>query len=113
MNETMAYCGLICEECPAFIATRNEDMEALAKLAVEWGDEGDAFTAEDMMCDGCTARGRIFTWCRECELRNCAPKRGVATCAHCPDYEGCDKLQRLFAMGEIGAATRARLEALR
>jgi hypothetical protein len=113
MEKMLAYCGLICDECPAFTATRENDLETLAKLGEAWSGDDPAFAPEEMLCDGClVADGRIFTWCRECELRNCAMERGVATCAHCPDY-GCDKLQRVFAMPEIGLETKKRLEELR
>ncbi len=38
MEEMVAYCGIVCTECPAYIATQNDDMGAL-KL-----------TAEDPLC---------------------------------------------------------------
>ena len=113
MAQMMSYCGLICDECPAFIATQNDDIAALAALAVEWSGGGPAFAPEDMRCDGClVVDGRLFKWCHECEMRTCASERGVTTCAHCSDY-GCDILQQVFAMGEMGAQTKVRLDALR
>ncbi|MBN1486801.1 MAG: DUF3795 domain-containing protein [Anaerolineae bacterium] len=113
MDKMVAYCGLVCTECPAFMGTQNNDMEALAVLAVEWSAGGPAFAPEDMLCDGCLATdGRLFKWCQECELRSCASERGVATCAHCPDY-GCGKLQKVFAMGEMGQIIKQQLDAIR
>ena len=113
MEKMMSYCGLICDECPAFVATQENDMEALARLGEAWSGNGPAFSPEEMRCDGCLiADGRLFTWCNTCELRTCAMERGVATCAHCSDY-GCEKLQQVFNMPGIGAETKERLEALR
>jgi len=38
MNETMiAKCGLVCNECDAYIATQNNDLAALQKMS-ERGD---------------------------------------------------------------------------
>lgn len=92
-EQIIAYCGLVCTECPAFIATRTKDTDKLAALALEWyGQAGDAKTC---VCDGCTEAGRINQFCRECGVRLCAIERGVTNCAHCPDY-GCQKLTGLF-----------------
>ncbi len=88
-----AYCGLVCTECPAFIATRANDTEKLVALALQWyGQEGDASYC---VCDGCTQDTRINQFCRECGVRLCAIERGVINCAYCQDY-GCDTLSSLF-----------------
>lgn len=88
-----AHCGLVCTECLAFIATRTEDTDKLAALALEWyGQAGDSSYC---VCDGCTQDGRVNQFCRECGVRLCAIERGVVNCAHCLDY-GCEKLTGLF-----------------
>lgn len=88
-----AYCGLTCTECPAYIATREDDTEKLIALAVEWYsvEENAAFCE----CDGCTTDGRKNQWCSECAVRACAIERDVLNCAHCQDY-GCSTLTDFF-----------------
>jgi hypothetical protein len=89
----IAYCGLVCTECPAFIATLSNDTDKLASLALEWyGTEGDAAFCE---CEGCTQDKRINNFCLECGVRLCAAGRKVVNCAHCQDY-GCKTLTNLF-----------------
>jgi hypothetical protein len=91
--EIVAYCGLICSECPAFIATRENDLEKLEALALEWYSvEGDSSYC---LCDGCNVPGRKNNHCSNCAVRSCAVERGVANCAHCVDY-GCDTLTELI-----------------
>lgn len=88
-----AYCGLICTDCQAFIATQANDSETLRTLALKWyGKEADAIWC---ICDGCTVEGRKAQFCMECGVRSCAIDRGVINCAYCPDY-GCDTLASLF-----------------
>ncbi|MBN1875577.1 MAG: DUF3795 domain-containing protein, partial [Anaerolineae bacterium] len=36
MDKIIAYCGLNCAECPAYLATQANDMEALEHVAEEW-----------------------------------------------------------------------------
>jgi hypothetical protein len=98
MTEKMiAYCGLVCSECPAYVATQADDMEALERVAAQWSKEFNAtFTATDCICDGCLSdNGRLIGHCSECEIRACAIGRGVINCAHCDDY-GCEKLTGFF-----------------
>ena len=92
-EQIIAYCGLVCTECPAFIATRENDTDKLKALAMEWyGEEGKATFC---LCDGCTTAGRKNNHCLECGVRLCAIERGVANCAYCDDY-GCEILTGLF-----------------
>ena len=96
-QKMIAYCGLVCSDCPAFVATQADDMDALAQLAAQWSEQfGAAMTAEDCMCDGCLVAGHKVGYCRECAVRQCARERGKANnCAHCDDF-GCENLTNFW-----------------
>lgn len=93
MDKMVAYCGLVCTECPAYIATQANDVAAIQRVAEKWAKEFNAtFTADDVWCDGCLSDGpRLCSHCGECKVRACAISRGVVNCAHCDDY-GCETL---------------------
>jgi hypothetical protein len=99
MEEIIAYCGLLCTDCPAYSATQADDRAALERVAAEWREEFKApnITVESVMCDGClTDDGYKWGHCAECEIRACGQARGVVNCAHCADY-ACEKLQGFFS----------------
>ncbi|MBM3297286.1 MAG: DUF3795 domain-containing protein, partial [Candidatus Aminicenantes bacterium] len=39
MNKIIAYCGLVCSDCPAYIATQAGDKPALDKVVEQWRTE--------------------------------------------------------------------------
>ncbi|MEA2008620.1 MAG: DUF3795 domain-containing protein [Chloroflexota bacterium] len=96
-KKIIAYCGLICSDCPAYIATQANDQEALEKVAAQWREEYDApnMTVKSILCDGCLDGPRKCGHCAECEIRACAVAKGVLNCAHCNDY-ACEKLTGFF-----------------
>ena len=98
MEKMIAYCGLVCTECPAYIATQANDREGLEMLASEWSEQyNTTLTADDCACDGCLATSdRHMSHCAECKIRACAIERGVRNCAHCSDYP-CEELKGFFA----------------
>jgi hypothetical protein len=100
MARIVAYCGLVCSECEAYLATQADDRAALEQVAAKWREQFDLpeITADSILCDGCpgTNGGRRSGYCDTCQLRACALERGVATCAHCADY-ACEKLEGFFA----------------
>lgn len=105
MDKIIAYCGLVCTNCPAYVATQADDRPALERVAAQWREDYSApdITAESIICDGCLAHdGRHCSHCFECEIRACGVARDVANCAHCPEY-ACEKLEGFF-----GFATEAR-----
>ena len=107
MEKMIAYCGLVCTDCPAYVATQANDWQALEQLAVrareEYGQQ-DA-TAEGTMCDGCLADSdRLCGYCAVCDVRACAMALNLADCAHCDDY-ACDKLEGFWAMAPEARAT--------
>jgi hypothetical protein len=112
MAKLLAYCGLDCGECEAYVATQRNDRAGLEAVARQWAAQ---FGAQDLgadacLCDGCSAGRRTSTaHAATCALRLCASKRGVATCAHCPDY-GCASLQQFFAFAPV---LKDKLEAVR
>ena len=106
MERMIAYCGLVCTECAAYIATQANDREQLEKVAAQWSVEFNATpTADDCMCDGClaTTDRHIGHW-DECKIRACAIEKGVRNCAHCTDY-ACDELKAFFAFAPEAQTT--------
>lgn len=95
MKEIIAYCGINCAECPAYLATQKEDHEEIKKIAKKWSSEPMSFKPEEIYCDGCTSEGRHFSWCSECPIRSCSQERGLENCAHCDEYF-CDDLKNSF-----------------
>jgi hypothetical protein len=106
MNRIVAVCGLICSDCPAYVATQADDRAALERVAAEWRQAYNApnITVESVICDGCLDGERKCGHCAECNIRACGVARGVANCAHCPDY-GCEKLQGFFGFVPQARAT--------
>lgn len=107
MSRTIAYCGLLCSECEAYLATQADDWAALEKMAEKARTEyGMAeATAEGVLCDGCLGdEGHKCGYCAECAVRACAVERGKITCAHCDDY-GCDKIEAFFGMAPKARTT--------
>ncbi len=99
-GKIIAYCGLVCSECGAYIATQAGDQAALARVAAQWEEEYgvDHVTIQDVTCDGCLGLdGRKGSHCSQCEIRACGLGRGVVNCAHCSDY-ACGKLEEFFGL---------------
>jgi hypothetical protein len=98
MDKKIAYCGLICNECPAFIATREGDIDKKRELAREWSNNSYQLSAGDINCHGCIGEEKqTFRFCRECPIRQCAIKKKVANCAYCTEYP-CDVVRKPFIM---------------
>lgn len=102
----VAYCGLVCTDCPAFIATRDSNEELLRRTAERWSQPGRPVKPEDIRCDGCLGLGhRMTTFCRVCRVRRCAVGNGLANCGWCDDYP-CALLEEHWRF--IGAEEEAR-----
>ena len=97
MDKMIAYCGLVCTACPAYVATQADDRAALERVAAQWREEYNApdITVEFVICDGCLDGGRKCGHCFECEIRACGIERGVVNCAHCAEY-ACEKIEGFF-----------------
>ena len=83
----VAYCGLLCHECPLYIATKSNDSQAKEKLAIECSTKNITFTADDMTCQGCfCVNNDSSKMCGDCEIRKCAKDKDVDNCGVCSVY---------------------------
>jgi hypothetical protein len=97
MEWIIAVCGSDCAKCEAYLATQANDQDWKKRVAAGWQTEYHIpeVSVIDVTCDGCLATsGRLSKHCYECDIRLCGIARGLPNCAHCPDYETCEKLDR-------------------
>ena len=94
----IAFCGLVCSECPAFIATKADDDNKRKETAKQWSIQFNAdIKPEDINCQGCVSGNEIlFSHPRVCEIRMCGQEKGIINCAYCDDY-ACDRLSAFFS----------------
>ena len=97
MNKMIAFCGLTCTECPAFIATQKDDDKEREKVAKLWTKQFNFnFKVEDINCDGCLSEGnRLINYCQTCKTRKCAKEKEIKNCAYCDDY-ACEILNEVL-----------------
>jgi hypothetical protein len=97
-KKMIAKCGLVCSECPAYIATQKNDDALRAETAKKWSEMFKSdIKPSDINCDGCQSESaRLFSYCQTCEIRKCAREKKVETCAACPEYS-CAKLDAFLA----------------
>jgi len=97
MAVIVSFCGLLCNECGAFVATKNNDDEKRKEVSQLWSKQYNTnLKPEDINCTGCLSdRQPIFGHCNVCEIRKCGKAKGIANCAHCDEY-ACEKLEQFF-----------------
>ena len=95
----IAFCGLDCEKCDAYIATKNNDQALREKTAKLWTKLNNVpISPEHINCDGCRADGKKTVFCESlCEVRQCALKKGVSTCSDCSEMDCCPIVGAIFA----------------
>ncbi|MBC8278547.1 MAG: DUF3795 domain-containing protein [FCB group bacterium] len=101
MPEIIAKCGLLCNECEAYVATINDDHDEIARMAKEAAEKfGMQINPDDIYCEGCTTTsGRLSSYClNSCEVRKCAVEKKVDNCAHCDDYS-CEIIDNFIEQG--------------
>jgi hypothetical protein len=112
----IAYCGLLCDTCPIHRATLETDksrqasmrMDIVAVCNEKYGMKLSLADVTD--CDGChTDTGRLFSACMACEIRKCAKRKELESCAACTDYP-CEILEKFF---QDDPDARSRLETIR
>jgi len=116
VTEMVAYCGLTCQTCPLYLATRQKDKKEQARMRAEIVKQcqehyGITYKLEDITdCDGCKTEGeRLFSTSRNCLIRKCARGKRLENCASCSLY-ACEKLTAFFKTDPFA---RKRLDAIR
>jgi hypothetical protein len=98
MEKMIAYCGLICTDCPAYLATKANDENKARETADLWAKQyGVKVAVADVWCDGCVVEGKKCAHCAECEIRACGIGRSVENCGRCADFS-CEKTEKFFTM---------------
>ena len=99
MKKLIAYCGLDCEKCDAYLATLHNDPALREKTAQLWSKLNHVtIRPEDIHCQGCRADGVKTVFCDKlCDIRQCALKKGVTTCGDCGEVDKCPKLSRVIS----------------
>ena len=98
MSRIVGSCGIICTQCPAFIAYRTDDQALREKTSAEWSKMyGAPIKAPDINCVGCLAtEGVQISHCAECDIRACSQQtHQLANCGLCDEYS-CEKVEKFF-----------------
>ena len=99
-DRMVAYCGIVCTNCDAYVATQANDTDALERMAKKASEQfGTEMTVADAMCDGClSTSGRQIGYCHECAIRLCAVPRHIESCAHCDEF-ACERIEAFSKPG--------------
>jgi hypothetical protein len=111
MDKIVAYCGIICAECPACKATRDNNDEERKRIAAEWSKQYSSdIKPEDVNCRGCMdVDGPWLGYCMTCEIRKCGKQKQVENCAFCAEF-ACTRLTEFLKMAP---AAKTNLEEIR
>jgi len=95
MKQLIGYCGLDCEHCDTYIATKNDDNELRIKTAKLWSELNHVeITPEMINCSGCRMNGIKTYFCEAmCEIKKCAEGKSFETCADCGEIDDCKTLK--------------------
>lgn len=99
MKNRIAYCGLDCEKCDAYIATLNDDQDLRKKTAKLWSELNNVpILPEHINCQGCRENGIKTVFCDSfCGIRQCALKKTVITCGDCTDIKKCHIVSEIIS----------------
>jgi len=113
-EKQVAYCGIVCNECPIFIVTVDDDNEKRKEMAQRWQKEsGVKIRPEDINCDGCLSdTGIIIEYGVNCEIRKCGEEKQVRNCAYCENYI-CDKLYKFYKRAQKASIYKATLDEIK
>lgn len=98
MEKLIAYCGLNCAECGAYVATKNNDQALREKTAAEFSEMyGSNVTPDMVRCTGCKDGSILMAQCLDCEIRKCASAKGIKNCGACGEFKHCKIINDFIA----------------
>ena len=86
----MGPCGLFCGACGVYIAARDGNEKLKTIMGKTYGTK-----PEETECFGCMqpdTSGKLFGFCTECTLRDCAKLKGYYSCHQCEEFP-CSKIE--------------------
>ena len=108
MDKHIAYCGLDCRECQAYIATQADNQALREEVAKKWSELNSVtITPEMINCDGCRVEGgRKTVFCDSlCEIKKCASAKKFVSCGICEEMHSCEHV-KMIASGSEAAYKR-------
>ncbi len=94
MTRMMSACGVLCSDCPAYLA-KSRGLAYQQRTAKAWDriyrlNE----RAEAIVCGGCLSPDEeVFHTCQKCKARLCCRSKGFSSCAEC-DVQSCPDLEK-------------------
>jgi hypothetical protein len=96
-KDLMAPCGLYCGACAIYSATRDGNEKLKAVLSKLYGTK-----PEETECRGCMQADppkMLYSFCKECGMRECIKSKGHYSCHQCNDWP-CSMVENFpFATG--------------
>jgi len=89
-KDLMAPCGLYCGVCAIYMATRDGNDKLKAILGNLYGTK-----PEETECYGCMQADppkKLFSLCKECNIRECIKSKGYYSCHQCEEWP-CSKIE--------------------
>ena len=92
MKKMIGCCGIDCEKCDVYIATKNDDNALREKTAEMWSRLNNVNITPDMLyCTGCRCDGVKTYYCSDtCKIRKCVKDNGFETCSECEKMSSCE-----------------------
>ncbi len=99
MCRLIAYCGMDCRQCDAYVATVNDDWELRERTATAWSEmNGVTIYPEQINCRGCRSDGIKCAYCQNnCPIRRCAVDRGIYSCGECDEKATCPLINEFIS----------------
>ena len=99
MDKMIAYCGLDCRKCKAYISTINDDQNLREETAKLWSELNKVLiTPAEINCEGCRGVGKKTIYCeRLCQIRQCGLKKEIENCGKCSELETCKKVAAIIS----------------
>lgn len=93
MKKMISACGVICSDCPAYLAA-SKGPAYQEQVAEVWHRiYGLEEPPTNISCSGCLGKDdQIFHTCLHCNARRCSRSKGLRTCAGCT-VEDCEDLE--------------------